>query len=107
MSALERGRLTICFHYGSGGGAGSTEAAAHQADHRKIAKEWRRRLKTMDDLEKQKAIPRITHDIANLASTASVTQGNVTEHVQVSVGMVNKWLPANLHLTERDITPAI
>jgi len=53
MSALERGRLTICFHYGSGGGAGNTEKAAHQADHRKIAKEWHRRLKGMDEEEKK------------------------------------------------------
>lgn len=107
MGMLELGRQMIRYHHGSGGGVGGTEAAAHQADHRKIAKEWRRRLRSMDEPEKRHAISRLRHDITNLAATASVTQGNVAEHIQVSVRMVNTWLPTHLHIAETEISPAI
>ncbi|MCL4200698.1 hypothetical protein KJZ67_05170 [Patescibacteria group bacterium] len=107
MGLLERGKQMICYHQGSGGGAGGTEEAAHLADHRKIAKVWRTRLSSMNERDVRRALPLLRHDIANLAATASVTGGNVTEHIQVSVRMVNKLLPARLRILENEISPAI
>lgn len=104
MLGLERHSLMICYHHGSdGGGANGTEEAAHQADHRKIAKVWCGRLKSMTETEKRNAIPQIRYDISSLAATASATQGNPTEHISVSVSMVNRWLPGNLKIAEAQI----
>lgn len=95
----------VCYHTGegSGGGVSPADSTAHQADHRKLVKVWGRRLDTMTVREKRKARPIIRFDIGQLGSSASVTRGDVLQHIEVATAQINHKLPPYLRISARHI----